>query len=447
MRHGQTHPLIHRLTALCCLATLLGPAPAFAAKPASPVVVAKPADSAAADAKPKLTAAVSDAPITALFDLGSDDPAPREIAFDVARSLRRSKQVRYRDLDEVLNAGAEDTQVAGVRSGDGLVKSGRAKLQAGQYKMAADDFEAAVESYTEAYAILPNLTVLPRSMALLGVAQLLEGQDEAAATSFARSVQADLKYEQDFTEYPSQVQSAYDTARQAVLARPNVEFEVRTTPANARVYVNGVFQGLSPVWVKTRVGEQLVAMSKHGYARRVKVFTQQLQKDAPAVDEELPPAKRRAAFESVTERLAEIFDGAVEPNDLTEAQGLCGAGYAVAVRATGTRDKMKIELALANLAGRQVVNRVSREMKWHKREKEAIDKLVDELFHIPELPAYEAPPDTIVASNPVYKTWWFWTVIGAVAVGSTVAVLLATRTTDPVPPKYAPGYGGLVIQF
>ena len=357
---------------------------------------------------------------------------------------RRSRQVRYRDLDEELNRGAEDNAVASVRSGDGLVKSGKTKLAAGKYAAAAEDFDAAVESYLEAYALLPDLAVLPRAMALLGVAQLLDGEEAKASANFARSVQADLKYEQDFTEFPAKVQSAYDAARKDALAQQRIQYEVRTTPANARVYVNGVFQGLSPVWVKTTAGEQFITMAKHGSARRAKMLRQTLA-ESPAVVEELPPAKRKAAFESVSDRLSEIFEGAVEPNDLTEAQGLGGATYAVALRASGTRDKMKVELALANLAGRQVVNRVSREIKWQKRDKELIDKLVDELFHIPELPAWVPP--TTSAGTPVYKTWWFWTVIGVAAAGSAVAVILATRKSDPVAPKYGAGEGGLVIRF
>ncbi len=418
----------HRPTAFALLLPVL-----LVVAPATPVLAAPPP-----------SPSVQDAPLTTLFDLSHDEAAPREIAFDVARSLRRSRQVRYRDLDEELNRGAEDNAVSSVRSGDGLVKSGRAKLTAGQYAKAADDFEAAVESYVEAYALLPDLEVLPRAMALLGVAQLLDGDERRAAVNFARSVQADLKYEQDFTEFPAKVQTVYDEARKAALARPRIQYEVRTTPANARVYVNGVFQGLSPVWVKTTAGEQFVSLSKHGSARRAKVL-QLTQADSPAVMEVLPPAKRKAAFESLSERLGEIFEGAVEPNDLTEAQGLGGATYAVALRASGTRDKMKVELALANLAGRQVVNRVSREIVWQKRDKELIDRLVDELFHIPELPVNDAP--VTVRETPVYKAWWFWTVLGVAAAGSAAVVLLATRKHAAAPPKYGAGEGGLVIRF
>ncbi len=417
----------HQPTAFALLLPLLA-----VTAPAAPVLAAPPAASA------------QDAPLTTLFDLSHDEPAAREIAFDVARSLRRSRQVRYRDLDEELNRGAEDNAVASVRSGDGLVRSGKAKLADGKYTAAAEDFDAAVESYVEAYALLPDLSVLPRAMALLGVAQLLDGDDKKAAGNFARSVQADLKYEQDFTEFPGKVQSAYDAARKDALARPRIQYEVRTNPGNARVYVNGVFQGLSPVWVKTTAGEQFISLSKHGSARRAKLLQQTLP-NAPAVVEDLPPAKRKATFESVCERLGEIFEGAVEPNDLTEAQGLGGATYAVALRASGTRDQMKVELALANLAGRQVVNRVSRVITWQKRDKELIDKLVDDLFRIPELPTYDSPAP--VTSTPVYATWWFWTILGVAAAGSAAAAVLLSRKHAPAAAKYGTGEGGLVIRF
>ena len=431
----------HRHTAAVALVALLAPASPLWAAPPTPVS-APPAP--AATPSPRTTLLVNDAPLTTLFDLSADEPALREIAFDVARSLRRSKQVRYRDLDDQLNLGGEDTLVASVRSGEGLVRSGAQKLQGAKYPAAAEDFEAAVESYLQAYALLPDLTVLPRAMALLGVAQLLGGEEDKARANFARSVQADLKYEQDFTEFPSRVQAAYDAARKEVLARPRIEYELKTTPSNARVYVNGVYQGLSPVWVRTAAGEQFIALAKHGSARRAKVLQQPGQNPAE-VAEDLPPAKRKAAFEGVTDRLSEIFDGAVEPSDLTDAQGLAGATYAVALRASGSRDKMKVELALANLAGRQVVNRLNREISWQKRDKELIDKLVDELFHIPELPAWEGPPAPV--STPVYKTWWFWTVIGVAAAGSVAAVVLATRKQAAPAPKYGSGQGGLLIRF
>jgi hypothetical protein len=386
-------------------------------------------------------ALAEDAPLVTLFDLSRDDAATGEIAFDVARALKRSKQVRYRDIDESLNVGGEDLQVSAVKSGAGLMKTGTEKLKAGNYEDAADDLDNAVSSYLSAFAHMPDTDPLARAMSLQGVAQLLGGDTKGATASFSRSTQLDPKYEQDFTEYPPKVQQLYDAARKAVLARAKVDYEIRTDPPNARVYVNGRYMGLSPTYVSSLEGEQFISIAKNGYARKAKLT----RVDQPGVvlEEELEAARRKPALENISTRLMEVFDGAVEPNDLTEAQGLVATPYAVALRATGSREKMKIELALANLAGRQVVNRVTREISWMRRDKEAIDALVADLLKTPDVPIDQVPQ---VQTRSVFKTWWFWTVIGGVAVGSTAAILLASES-DPVPPTYAPGTGGLKIQF
>jgi hypothetical protein len=36
------------------------------------------------------------------------------------------------------------------------------------------------------------------------------------------------------------------------------------------------------------------------------------------------------------------------------------------------------------------------------------------------------------ARTPIYKTWWFWTGVGAVVAGSVVTTLLLTRSKDGV---------------
>ncbi len=382
-----------------------------------------------------------DAQLTTLFDLSAEDAAAREIAVDVARSLKRSKQVRFRDLDDALNRGGEEMQIGAVKSGDGLLKAGLLKMQKKQWSDAADDLDNAVGNYLSGYAHLQDTTVLGKAMGQLGAAQLLSGDTKAATATFARAVRADPKLELDFTEYPANVQKLYDEQRKTVLAAKKVDFEVRTTPANARVFVNGKYFGLSPVYVNATAGEQFIAIAKQGYARKANIATV-LEADS-AIHVELENAKRKAAFDTTRDRLTDVFDGAVEPNDLTEAEGLCATPFAVILRASGTREKMKVELALANLGGRQVVNRITREMPWLKRDKDAIDKLVDELIKTPDVPLEQVPKET---TKSVLKAWWFWTVIGVVAGGSVVGYLLANKK-EVTQPTYQSGQGGLLIQF
>jgi hypothetical protein len=386
-------------------------------------------------------AADADAPLTTLFDLSADDAAAREIAVDVARALKRSKQVRFRDIDDSLNVGGEEMQVSSVKSGDGFMKAGVLKMKKRQFSDAADDFDNAVGNYLTGFAHLPDATIVAKALGQLGAAQLLAGDAKSAAAAMARAVQADPKYEQDFTEYSANVQQLYDAQRKAVLARAKVDFEVKTTPPNAKVFVNGKYFGLSPVYVKSLAGEQFIAVAKNGWARKAQIAKVDKTDETLAV--ELEPARRKAAFDSTKDRLGDIFGGAVEPNDLTEAEGIAATPFAVILRTSGTREKMKVELALANLGGRQVVNRSTREIQWLKRDKDVIDKLVDDLLKAPEVPIEKVPEER---TKTVFKTWWFWTLVGAVAVGSTAAYLIASKK-DPEKPAYQPGQGGLLIQF
>lgn len=53
----------------------------------------------------------------------------------------------------------------------------------------------------------------------------------------------------------------------------------------------------------------------------------------------------------------------------------------------------------------------------------------------PPSPAFsvEKPSEPAQSSSrPFYKTWWFWTTVGAVAAGTTTALILATASPDSI---------------
>ncbi len=52
-----------------------------------------------------------------------------------------------------------------------------------------------------------------------------------------------------------------------------------------------------------------------------------------------------------------------------------------------------------------------------------------------------APPAEETAGKPIYKKWWFWTAVGAVAAGGVAAVLLSGRSSPAwsTAPDFGPG--------
>ncbi len=118
--------------------------------------------------------------VLTLVDLSHEEAATREIAADMVRVLKKTKNVRFIDLDGPLNLGGEEIQTSSAKSGDQAFKAAMAKLDAGDHEAAADEFQNAVENYAVAYAVLADLTIYPRALLMLGVAQLLSGDPKGA---------------------------------------------------------------------------------------------------------------------------------------------------------------------------------------------------------------------------------------------------------------------------
>lgn len=390
-------------------------------------------------------AAAEDAMSLTLIDLSDEEAATREIAFDVSRAVKKSKAVRFADLDAALNLGGEEVQVTSGKTADQLAKSGLTKLKAGQFEDAVEDLDNAVGNYLIAYVVLPETSVYARTMALFGAAQFMAGDLKGAEKTFEKAVQADQKVPLDISEFSPKAQALLDKARQNVSRRDQIDFEIRTDPPNARAYVNGRFMGLTPVFASSTKGEQLITLTKQGSARKARKIA--VEKTGVVLEERLEPARRAAALDGLRPGLMQVLGGTGKTDVLQEAEGVVAVPFALLLRATGTREKMKIELALASLNSRQLLNQVTREVRWESRDKETreqIDKMVDEVLKPRVIVAPDAPKE--VQAKPIYKRWWFWTIVAAVAGGSAAAYFLAPGSTATTP-DHAPGTGGILIQF
>lgn len=381
--------------------------------------------------------------IVTLIDLSSDAAAAKEISHDIARALRRSPNLRYVSVNNSLNVGAEDVHRTNLRSGKGLLRSALTRMRDGDYDEASEELESAVTNYSQSFAFTIDHDAIEEAMVMHGVALMKTRQRKPARTAWIRAVEFRPKHKADLSAYGPKIQKAYDDVREKVLLREQVTFEVQTKPAHAEVWCNGRYFGLSPAYVRSFSGRQFIAIRKHGYARMGKVQTVK-KADGEQVAFDLAEARKAPVYNKLRESLVEVFGGAVERNDLSAARGLLNAGTAVILKVSGTRHKVRIQLALANLNGRQVVKRMTKEMPWLRRDKKAMEALVKELFKAPEIPKGSDGP--IIKNETVLTKWWFWAGAAAVVGGSITAYVLLSGD-ETLDARYKPGFGGLSVQF
>ena len=317
-----------------------------------------------------LSAAADEPVVVTLIDMSVDGAAQGEMAHSVARAIRRNAQLRYRDVNETLNVGGEDLHVSNARSAKGLLRSALNRMKVKEYEDAAEELESAVTNLSISFAHVPDQSMVTRVLLLHGTALLLSGEKVASHKAFIRACEfkPKLKAKAVLEPYGAKTLKAWEMARSEVFNREMITYEVTSKPAHAEVWVNGTYFGLTPTYVRRFRGAQYIRINKHGHGRLSKVIQ---MKKGKVVAVQLKEARRLPAYASIRERLDEVFDGAVEANDLSEAQGLLNSGRAVFLKVTGTREKMNVQLALANLSGRQVVKRLNRKMSWLRVDKAA----------------------------------------------------------------------------
>jgi len=379
-----------------------------------------------------------------MIDLSTETREAREVLHDVVRALRRSSDVRYRDLTETLHAGSEDLAINNVNSAKGLLESGRRYLLDKNYSDAEQDLDQAVTLFEQSFAYIEDESIIVEAMLLLGVARGMLNKASDAKQAFERATAFRPKHPQDLSEYPLKVQKLYQSTRDEYLEKPGYRLEVRTEPELSEVWVDGGYKGLGPVGVEgLRPGRHYVRVYKHGYVRQNQVVT--IKREDAEVTVTLEGARRRAVYEGVLPRLLAVFSGSVNRDAIAETKAFALTDQAVLMRVTGQRETLNVELALVHLGAKQVIKRASRTLQWTKRDKKAIDDLVAEVLKAPETPV-SGPGPGQQQSDPVVKKWWFWAIIGGVAAGTVLAVVLATRKGDE-PLRFRSGTGAIKVQF
>lgn len=269
---------------------------------------------------------------------------------------------------------------------------------------------AAIEKLVaDALRLLPRLRerkllweAVRSSKLLLATDALMRGMPEKAAALCRSIARVDPAFVPPEADFAPKVRAVYAAERAKVPAE-RATLEVTGT-TGMQVYVDGLARGVAPLKLDLVPGEHEV----QGFAEGILVPPERVSVRAPATSVRLePPCHAR-------------------PNLLTPRchgflRRLSGAGAVLRLAATGTR--LRVQRWTGDSLARDVVVELPARLdaRW-------LGELAEFLAGVRERPPLaELPRPSPPAPTPVYRRWWFWTVLGAVVVGGIAGAVLAPR--------------------
>jgi len=365
---------------------------------------------------------------------GVDEPTAVLVMRAIEDGLKRNPRLEMKDLDTRLADFAQEVPQDQIDEGRLLLSEGQKAYTGLELGTARKKLAQSVDALSK---VLPYIkkAELADAMMALAAAELEDGDKKSATSTLLRLLTWRLDYKLDTNKYPPQLIQPVEEARKTVEKSKRGSLEIRTTPAAAQAYVDGRYVGVTPTFAEgLPVGEHWVTLKKEGWRKAV-TAAQVSAKQQVLVN---LPLERSGKYLLVEQALAAMQKEVGKPTLSPAADNLkevLFVDHAVFVRANGAAgNTVEVDAYLYDLRTRRRLTRIQRTVPVADAEKQ-LSSLAQTLYLNV---SYEAevetprdlPPPKPVGRRPVYKTWWFWTVGGAVVVGAILAGTLA-----PPPPK------------
>lgn len=172
-----------------------------------------------------------------------------------------------------------------------------------QYEPAERKLRATLKEFDKAVAAMKNCGNLCEAWAMYGAVLQARGDVEEAKLAVLNLLALAPAYEIDRKKFPQDflsLKAQVATSRNAQL-RGNIA--VKTKPAGARVYLNGEFQGFSPITLQTLpIGKTMLRVDKPGF-RQVGTMVE-VTPDETEFSPELVASSGFKAFDALMDRLS-----------------------------------------------------------------------------------------------------------------------------------------------
>ncbi len=384
------------------------------------------------------------------------EPSP-EVLDGVAlliEALQEHPDVQYKDLQAMLQAGADDRHYANLVSAKTSFETGRKAFKLGDFQDAIQSLETAVQFLSASYGHLPSPTLYKDSMLYFAASQwqaLEEGEEIDATEADIRAIlkQLIIQFPNLFyakgrfsDEFNVLVTDEINKIRDLPTGTIRVDTE---SGLPAMAYINGLYRGVTPVTIPNLpAGAHMVRVLDQSSTvgqRRATVRPSRITN----LTIELEPSHKGDVLADLLDGLrADLMSTNDQARSTRDLKGIVFSEYVVLIRGNKTATGTEIQAALFNLVSGARV-RTARGVFGSRAGPRAGSRLANLLLTVPASELGRGSQQ--VAGGGVLKKWWFWAGAAAVITGGVVTTLLLTAGGDGTNGLTKDNNGALMINF
>ena len=345
------------------------------------------------------------------------------------------------DLDEGLAESGGAAPADAVAEARALVAGGEELLRRGQAKAALLKLEGAA---TELAGVLAwtQKQELARAQFLRGAAHAVLGDDRAAIDEFVELLVWRPDFSADPSIAPGKVIPLWEKAQARARKLPGGAVELASTPAGALAYADGRFVGFTPTTVEAlAIGTHYLTVRARGYQKAV--IPVRISDKKPATAQvTMVPSPRAAQLDADVQALRAGLGATQAPAEMQATLGdvsdLLGVDQIVVVLAppTGAGEKRYKAFVYGAVGGMRLAS--AEVVVGDEGLDDALGRLAVDLYkHVSFAPPPPPPPPPrhVAHGAPFWRRWWFWSGVGAVALGVAAgAIIVHERDLGPTCP-------------
>ncbi|MGE0791599.1 MAG: PEGA domain-containing protein [Sandaracinaceae bacterium] len=363
-------------------------------------------------------------------------------------ALRSVEGVDWRGPDQLF-LGYDDSALSVLDRAREQLEAGRQAYLNLEFDQAIQQLSGAVDNFDAASAALEDPSDLGQALLFLGASHGFNGQRRDALNVFRRLHTQMPHIQPDPDTFPPDVVNLYNQARPRDAGRPEGVVVIDSNPQGAIAYVDFLARGRTPLQVRELIGgEHVVRVTRPGATPFVESLTLR-SRQAGTSDAYLVDNQELEGLSEAIEQIATADVDAASDGPIAQVATMLQVDKIGVIRVSDAgSDEVHLELLLfdARTGRRLVRGEVSASTEVGVLE-QTVQRSVGAAFQaalrptqvgdgerIPAIQEGENPihyeDQTTGPSTPITEEWWFWTIIGVVAVGLIVggiAIGLATQ--------------------